>query len=203
MPALLPDAAQKALPNSPGDGPHEQRRNAIANPCPSSVVAAPDLECLRVGCQRLRLVDRQLADFPRVDEAGGRPSDPAENGGRWLFRVQYDEPEMILPLLSRQDPIHLPSRPDLAFLQLVSGLGLADRRGGPVGRDPGVDPLGPGAERPRDDGLNRDRLVFRVGMEGHAILGAVRQPKPSVREGRFTPPIPHKQKKWNLCFCLE
>ena len=44
--------------------PHEKRRDAIPDPCPSGVVAAPDLVCLRVGGQRLRFIDRQLAGFP-------------------------------------------------------------------------------------------------------------------------------------------
>jgi len=75
---------------------------------------------------------------------------------------------MILLFLSCQDPIHLPCRPDFALLQLVPGLGLADRGGWLVGRYPGVDPLRPRPERARDDRLDRNRLVLGIRIKVYA-----------------------------------
>ena len=129
--------------------PHEEWRNAVPDPRPSGVAAAPDLECLRVGGQRLCFIYRELADFPGMDKSRGCPSDPAENGRRRPFRMQFDESEVVFSLLSREDSKHLPRRPDLAFLQLIAGLGLADCRRGLSCWNPGIDPLGSRARHAR------------------------------------------------------
>jgi hypothetical protein len=151
--------------------PHKKRRHAVPDPRSLLGELAFQFELLGEGRHQFDLTYRQVPDLVWVDQARC-----AAFRLRLLDRragfvgVEVDQAEVLLGFLARQHPEGLTVRSDLSLLEFIARIGFTDRRRGLVGQNPGIYPLRPGAERSRNDGLDRDRLVIRIGMESRAIL---------------------------------
>jgi hypothetical protein len=77
---------------------------------------------------------------------------------------------MSFGLLSGKHSIGLARRLNLRFLELLSCSCSANRCSRFVRRDPGIDPLRPGAERSRDQCFYRNRRIQRLRVEIHAEI---------------------------------
>jgi len=139
---------------------HEKRRHAVAHPRPFVDELPLEPEPCGEGGHQLDLADGQVANAVGVNEArcAALRRRLLDRRARFLG-VQPHEAEVFLAFLPGQHPVGLAGRVDPGLFQLIAGIGPANCGRRLLRRNPGIDPLRPGPQRSRNDGIDRNGLI--------------------------------------------